>query len=151
MPFAHAGSKSGRLLFALSLPLLIVQPLPAGGGPENVVVVVNRDSWSSLTVANHYVQLRAIPRSHVIFLDKVPGEDRISVEAFRVQILRPILKAISLRGLDSQIDCIAYSSGFPTAISLRGDVGDQKLSKVATVSPLPAPPPVSVFGKKYPS
>ena len=40
----------------------------AGGGPENVLLVVNRSSPASLTIANHYVRLRQIPAGNVLTL-----------------------------------------------------------------------------------
>ena len=44
------------------------QNLLAGGGAENVVVVVNEDSWASMTVANEFIFLRKIPSINVIYL-----------------------------------------------------------------------------------
>ena len=60
------------------LALLIVflmtpQSARAGGGPENVAVVVNADSWASLAVANKYVALRRIPECNVIYLTSCRG------------------------------------------------------------------------------
>ena len=40
-----------------------------GGGPENIFLVVNRQSWASQTVANHYIHLRKIPPGNVLYLD----------------------------------------------------------------------------------
>ena len=37
----------------------------AGGGPENVFVVVNSASWASQSVANHFIKLRDIPPVNV--------------------------------------------------------------------------------------
>jgi hypothetical protein len=66
----------------------------AGIGPENVFLVVNRASWSSLTVANHYAALRQIPAINICYLDWRGGTDSTDVETFREQILRPILMQI---------------------------------------------------------
>ena len=35
-------------------------------GPENTLVVVNRDSPSSMEIANHYIALRKIPVTNVL-------------------------------------------------------------------------------------
>ena len=40
----------------------------AGGGPQNVLVVVNGSSQSSLEVANEYQRLRNIPERNVFYL-----------------------------------------------------------------------------------
>ena len=91
-------------------------------GSENVVLVVNANSPDSLAIANLYVYLRNIPPSHVIYLDKLtllPSIDAESAHSkyFQSEIIKPVSEAIKARGLEGQIDCIAYSAGFPTRIS----------------------------------
>lgn len=92
-------------------------------GPENVLVVVNADSQDSLAVANHYIHLRQIPARNVLYLhgittSKKHGKQSSDSKSFKREILDPILKAIETRGLEKQIDCIAYSAGFPTRINI---------------------------------
>src|SRR5262245_20477487 len=59
-----------RIGLLAALCLLAVQSKShAGGGPENLILVVNSASANSLTIANHYVQLRKIPPNNVIYLD----------------------------------------------------------------------------------
>ena len=96
--------------------------LQAGGGPANVAVVVNADSWSSQTIANHYVHLRGVPASNVVHLSGLDGFQSMDVEAFREQILMPVLKTLFERGILNQIDCVAYSADLPTAINTTGDL-----------------------------
>jgi hypothetical protein len=105
-------------LGALACPGL--QRANAGGGPENVLLLVNANSESSRAVANHYVKLREIPASNVVSLD-VPAEPTITVSDFRTKILEPALKAMATRELGGQIDYIVYSADFPTAVDLTGD------------------------------
>ena len=38
-------------------------------GPVNTAVVVNADSWASMTVANEYIHLRQIPERNVVYLE----------------------------------------------------------------------------------
>jgi len=106
--------------------------LQAGGGAENLFLVVNADSYASRTVANEYIKLRRIPASNVIYLDGVPNFAVIDVQTFRERILKPILDAIKKRGLERQIDYIVYSSDFPYGIDVRGDIGKRKLPKIFT-------------------
>jgi hypothetical protein len=94
----------------------------AGGGPENVFLVVNRESPASLCVANHYVALRQIPPGNVLMLSWEPNRQTTDVETFRREILKPALLAIDQRRLSSHIDYLVYSADFPTAISLAKDV-----------------------------
>lgn len=102
-------------------------PAVAGGGPENVLLVVNSQSWASLTIANHWMQLRQIPPGNVVYLDWRATTETIQVERFRQEILTPVLNAISRRGLGNQIDYVIYSSDFPYAIDCQGDLGAVKL------------------------
>jgi len=102
----------------------------AGGGAENLVLVVNQDDSSSLLLANHYCQLRQIPAGNVIYLSGVPRQTTISLEQFRTQILKPVFDAIRERKLDQQIDLIVYSSGFPASVNV-GPARDAFFKEVA--------------------
>ncbi len=93
----------------------------AGGGPEGVLLVVNPRSFSSLTIANYYAQLRNIPPQNVIFIPWKPRAQTADIDTFRQRILMPALKAMESRGLLGRIDCIAYSSDFPWGIALASD------------------------------
>ena len=100
----------------------------AGGGPENVLLVVNSESASSLCIANHYAVLRQIPFSHRLYLAWDPKAETTDIDTFRQKILRPTLQAIRGAHLARQIDCVVYSSDFPWGISLAKDV--EKFSKM---------------------
>jgi len=104
----------------------------AGGGPENVFVVVNSASWASQAVANQFVQLRHIPPNNVFYIDWDGGFEGIEVEAFRQKILAPVLTNIDLRKLGDQIDYIVYSSDFPYDVNLSGDLGGQQTAPQLT-------------------
>ena len=88
----------------------------AGGGPENVFLVVNPASAESLAVANHFAAVRGVPPINVFMLSWTGSDEATTVGEFRSKLLLPILRAIEARRLSSQIDCIVYSSGFPWRI-----------------------------------
>jgi hypothetical protein len=88
----------------------------AGGGPENLILIVNADSASSKLLANHYIHGRGIPQSNVIYLADVPDREIIKWPQFKTQILEPLLNEIKRRKLVGQIDYVVYSSDFPTTI-----------------------------------
>ena len=117
-------AQRGLSPWTLLLLMLLVWPAGAwaGGGPENVLLVVNPRSQSSLCIANHYVQLRQIPSSNVLFVPWDPKADTTDIDTFRKQILIPILQVIHNRRLGDQIDAIIYSSDFPWAVTLDNDV-----------------------------
>ncbi|MCL4202698.1 MAG: tetratricopeptide repeat protein [Pirellulaceae bacterium] len=120
-------------------PLLL-----AGGGPENVAVVVNADSFASLAVANAFVAGRKIPSGNLIYLPlgDLPDFETVDVATFRQRILRPALETLDARGLAPQIDCLVYSADIPYAVRVAGDLGDRKLPQVLT-------PTASVNGLTY--
>jgi uncharacterized protein (TIGR03790 family) len=91
----------------------------AGGGPENVLLLVNGNSPSSQTIANYYIQLRNIPASNVVYIDWSGPLDECGAIAFRDKILAPALAAIRDRKLAAQIDYIVYSNDFPWRIGLK--------------------------------
>jgi len=90
----------------------------AGGGPENVFLVVNRESESSRVIANHYIELRNIPPNHVFYLSGVTKREIIPLPDFREEILEPILGEMVDRRIEESIDYIIYSSDFPTRVSI---------------------------------
>lgn len=104
------------------LGLFLSSPVRAGGGPETVLLVVNRQSEISLTIANHYQALRQIPGENVLYLDWDPKEQITDVERFRERILQPIFTEIVRRGPTARIDTIVYSADFPWGIELKKDI-----------------------------
>src|SRR5262249_861327 len=95
--------------------------LQAGGGPENLFLVVNSRSWSSLTVANHYSRLRKIPTSNVYYLDWTLDNERIDGETFRTKLLTPIFEEINRRGIADHIDYVVYATAFPSSIDFSAE------------------------------
>ncbi|WDQ16003.1 hypothetical protein [Rhodopirellula sp. P2] len=108
----------GRLILAF-LACVFGPQAHAGISGENIIVVVNADSEDSLTLANHYVQLRDIPPSNIVLLEDVPSGLRVSLDDFREKILKPVLTELNDRGLGAHAQVIAYSAGFPTAVDIR--------------------------------
>ena len=101
-------------------------PTHAGGGPENVFVVVNTLSPASLAVANAFIALREVPPINVFATAWEGPDDAVPIGVFRERILGPVLAAIDARGLAPQIDCIAYSCGFPWRIDFRDDLPEPR-------------------------
>ena len=118
--------------FLLSNFVVDIPAANAGLGPENVAVVVNSASESSRKVAAEYASLRRIPASNLIELQDVPDSESTTVDEFREKLLKPVLATLGERGLRGQIDCIAWSSEFPTAIDVKGDIGETKPQRVFT-------------------
>jgi uncharacterized protein (TIGR03790 family) len=125
-----------------SLLLAAVQSARAGGGPENVFLVVNSRGAKSKEVANHYIALRRIPPCNVFYISILPETFEITGEDFRDKILQPVLAAIEQRGLRPQIDYIVYSCEIPTRVNC---------SKLLNLPNEPSPnrPTASLTGATY--
>lgn len=108
----------GLALF-LAISLGTRRPAHAGGGPENVLLLVNASSESSKSVANHYIELRKIPPQNVLYINWRGGLHAIKAATFRDRILTPAIKWMEQRRITAQIDYIVYSSDFPTRIDLQ--------------------------------
>lgn len=121
----HAGRCrlfSARVLVLLTLSILMASlgsAAWAGGGPENLLLVINANSQNSMEVGNQYARLKNLPVPNVLHLDYQGSLESVSGEVFRDQILLPILSAINSRGLGRQIDMVAYSCDFPWRVDFR--------------------------------
>lgn len=115
----------------------------AGGGPENLLLVVNERSWSSLSIANHYIQLRAIPPQNVVYVPWTLDNEQITSAVMRERLLGPVLAEIERRRLGDHIDTIVYSADFPTLITADADI------LPGTKIPPPLMPLVSLTGATY--
>ena len=116
----------------------------AGGGPENVAVVINDDSFASQAVANAFIEFRKIPAVNVIHLTlgDLPDFETVDVETFRERLLKPALETLDKRGLAAQIDYVVYSADIPYAVRVNADIGERKLPQMIT-------PTASVNGLTY--
>jgi hypothetical protein len=114
------------------LVLFAAQFTRAGGGPENIALVVNQRSWASITVANHFIKWRKIPAANVVYLDWPGPLDLIDLQTFIQQILKPVFTALSERQLTGHIDAIVYSADFPWAVDARQQMAAAKLPPVLT-------------------
>jgi len=101
----------------------------AGGGPENVLLLVNSNSLGSQTIANHYIALRNIPPINVVYVDWRGEREFCGGVAFADQILQPAITAIGERGLSAQIDYVVYSSDFPWRVDLKTLFPDEKFER----------------------
>ena len=116
----------GALLAASALP----PEARAGGSAETVFLVVNERSWSSLSIANHYIRLRDIPASNVFYLNWEDDNERIDSETCRTKLLQPVFAEIRRRGLADHIDYVVYSADFPWLIDCTADATPETMPPV---------------------
>jgi len=113
-----------------------------GGGPENLLLLVNANSESSKAIANQYIELRKIPPLNVVYIDWKGNLEIGSGEILRTKILAPTIETMKTRGITSHIDYIVYSSDFPWRVDLTSVYPDHKFSK-------PFDPQASITGATY--
>ncbi|MCC7474967.1 MAG: hypothetical protein IT425_06195 [Pirellulales bacterium] len=132
-------------LWLVVVALLGLVPLPpvlAGGGPENVLLIVNGNSDSSKAIANLYIRLRKIPPSNVLYLDWKGELEIDSAVNFHDKILYPTIKALDERQLTQQIDYLVYSSDFPWRLNVSPLMPNEKFT-------VPFDPYASLTGATY--
>ncbi|MFM8735098.1 MAG: hypothetical protein ACKOC8_07895 [Pirellulales bacterium] len=103
----------------------------AGGGAENVFVVVNPASTASLAVANAFIAARAVPPINVLMLPWQDSVENTTLARFRSDLLGPVLRAIDSRRLTPQIDAIVWSSDFPWRIDYKDELPAELAAKDA--------------------
>ncbi len=114
---------------AFCCALLLASVCRAGGGPENVFLLVNATSQDSMAIANEYISLRKIPATNVLYLPFKSGDKpTISGVVFRKEILLPALAEMERRKLTDQIDYFVYSCDFPWRVNLASDFPKEKFS-----------------------
>lgn len=104
--------------------------MAGGSDATRAVLVVNAASPASLRIANEYISRRVVPAGNVVVIDKVSNVERLPVEAFRSEILGPVLAEIRRRGLDAYADTILYAADFPSVIDVSGDLGGRSMPAI---------------------
>lgn len=126
-PGYRRAARTCRTAAILAAWLLFAPRLHAGGGPENVALVINARSWASQTVAQHYAAWRQIPPCNLVYLDWPASNERTDVQTFRRAIIEPVLRVLAARGLAGQIEYLVYSTDLPWAVDCTEDARGQQL------------------------
>ncbi len=96
--------------------LLMVAALPwlvrAGGGPHNVLVIVNDHSPESLEIGQYYQELRGLPERHIVHV-QVATNYTTDLATFTNQVVNPVRDYLASSGLSNQIDCLVLTLGMP--------------------------------------
>ncbi|MHB1157651.1 MAG: TIGR03790 family protein [Phycisphaerales bacterium] len=98
-------------VLALFVALTLSSAALAGGGGENMILVVNPNDENSLRIANAYAQLRSIPDSNIIFDIAPPvsggyAYTSLSKQQVKDLYITPLANIIQQRGL-THIDYIS--------------------------------------------
>jgi hypothetical protein len=110
---AGLAQRLAKTMVLAALAALPAQPAAAGGGPENVVVIIDPTDPDSLYVGNHYASARKIPSRNVIYLSQTAPD---YVEFLNLQI-EALLGEIANRGISGHIDYVVMGSGSAYRVS----------------------------------
>ena len=103
------------LLVLLGL-LLTVGRCIAGGGPKNVLVVVNDNSPVSQRIAAYYKEKRAIPDRNICHI-QCSADELVTKTECENNIVIPIRNFITNSGVHDRIDYIVLTKGIPLKAS----------------------------------
>ena len=108
--------------WTIAASLLVAFPLLAQG-PENVLLVVNRESNDSKAVAQCYRERRGIPPENVCTI-KTLDVDEITRVFFEDEVRKPILDCLAKRHLQDSVLYIVLTRGVPLKIKAAEDESD---------------------------
>ncbi len=99
--------------------LLLLAPAlaRAGGGPFNVLVVVNTNSAASVELGEYYAAQHGIPDHQVCRLGIDTNLATITSNQFYALLKAPITNHVATNGLADQIDYLVLCQEFPTRIN----------------------------------
>jgi len=87
-----------KILIQLAVYILLLVPMFAKAGGDEVVIVYNKNMPGSKDVADHYAQMRQVPKSQVYGFDLTTNEV-ISRAEFRDSLQMPLAKRLEKDGL----------------------------------------------------
>ncbi len=111
-----------------ALLLLAIVPL-AAQTPDQVLVVVNRQSAPSREIGDYYLHKRAIPVVNLCTIDTAPNEE-ITRAVYDSQVEKPVGVFLSSRGLREKILYIVLTTGVPLKVIGSGDGLQSEASSV---------------------
>jgi uncharacterized protein (TIGR03790 family) len=109
---------SPLVLLALAAGLAAPSVL-AGGGPRNVLVLVNESSEESLEIGNHYVRARDIPDVNICRL-RTSTALTVDKATYQAEIEAPALQCVADSPYASRIDYFVLTRGLPIRATFPG-------------------------------
>lgn len=105
-----------RPFLFLLLLVTAVWPVFAGGGPQNVLVVMNARSGESLEIGNAYRRARDIPYRNVLVLDTATTFS-VAYQTYLDEIETPIRAYLKHQQLEDEITQIVLTRGVPQRVA----------------------------------
>jgi len=88
--------------------------------PDQIALVVNSRVPASLELAQLYAQTRNLPPGRIIEL-VLPVDEQMPMERFDADVIIPLRRALTERGLRGQVKCLVTFFGVPLKLSPRSN------------------------------
>jgi uncharacterized protein (TIGR03790 family) len=116
------------MMTRLSLFLALAIALPSlAQGPENVLLVVNKDSKDSRAVAQYYRERRGIPAANVCTI-KTLDQEEVTRVIYEDEIQKPIAHCLAKGRLQDQVLYIVLTRGVPIKVKSQEGVRNDHAS-----------------------
>lgn len=118
---AAGGARRGvSLVAAVVVCLAVVRAALAGGGPQNVLLIVDPESADGKAVANYYLAARGVPLENVVYLDPQAANYPTWVD----DKLDVLFGMLANRGVEDHIDYIVVAPGVSFYVPAAGFIWD---------------------------
>lgn len=90
----------------------VVRCALAGGGPPNVLVIVNDNSPVSMELGQYYQDLRGLPERNLVHV-RTTTNYTTGLAAFTNEVVHPVRSYLAASGLSNQIDYLVLTRDLP--------------------------------------
>jgi uncharacterized protein (TIGR03790 family) len=97
--------------------------------PDEIALVVNKNSPDSQKLAAEYCKLRGVPANQVVTLD-IPADEEMSFEQYDSSVVGPIRQFLSENKLKDQVKCLLTFYGVPFRIRDKHNSADEERERL---------------------
>lgn len=119
------------MLLAVIVLCCLANSARAGGGPQDVLLIMNARSSESLEIGNTYRRARAIPYRQVLTLN-TSTDFAVSYQTYLDEIEAPIRTYLKNQQLEDQVIYLVLTRGIPQLVT--ADTGRATASLLATMN-----------------
>src|SRR5690349_18794516 len=107
------------LIFALLFPVLLRPPAASAAlGPDNLLLLTNRNVPESRKLADYYADKRKLPDDRIVELD-LPAGDEIAFTEYEAKVIPAVREFLTKHKLRDKVTCLVTFYGVPLRIANR--------------------------------
>jgi uncharacterized protein (TIGR03790 family) len=119
----------GLTLLAAAIVSAVPANLQAASGPGNVVIVANRNSALSKSIAEYYARMRHVPRTHICYLN-TSTQEHVSRHQYETEIEAPLARFLKSLILVETTFYVVTTSEVPLIVDGGGSGMESEVSSV---------------------